>query len=241
MATRPPRTRRRALGDSFSRSTSPPPSSASRMLPAVTRPGGGTRPSTARAVRVFPEPDSPTSPTTSPRPTVSETPRTTDRRPSPSRTGKATSRSRIARRASATVLSGQAAQPADRRGDAEAGSAGVRPAVAVLDVGDAGDVEVSPAPHAARELREEGRGGARAPLPPGGVAEVGVRPLHGLQKFGEEGEAPEALASRLAGGRQLAGQTVVGSEHPGRHQAQRHDHAAGQGGEFDDRFGPLLG
>src|SRR3954471_21105659 len=180
MATRPPRTRRRAAGESFSRSTAP---SASRMPPAVTRPGGGTRPSTARAVIVFPEPDPPTSPTTSPRPTVSETPRTTDTQPPPSRTGKATSRSRMARRASATVLSGQAAQPADRRGDAEAGGAGVRPAVAVLDVGDAGDVEVGPAPHVAHELREEGRGGARAPRPAGGGAEVGVRPLPGLQIF----------------------------------------------------------
>ncbi len=49
-----------------------------RIDPARTRPGGGTRPSVASAVRVLPDPDSPTRPTISDRSTSSETPRTTE-------------------------------------------------------------------------------------------------------------------------------------------------------------------
>src|SRR4051794_24019890 len=167
MAMRRPRTRRRACGVSRSRSTAPPGSSgeASRTLPAVTRPGGGTRPSTARAVMLLPDPDSPTSPTISPRPTASVAPRTTATQPAGAlRAGKETSRWWISSSGGAVtawaVLSGELAQPADRGGDAETGGSRAGAAVIGFDVGHAGDVEVGPAPHVAGELRQEGRRGA---------------------------------------------------------------------------------
>src|SRR5436305_442955 len=181
---RPPRTARSSRGSRRSRSTAPAAPGTggavaagwSRALPAVTRPGGGTRPSRARAVSVLPEPDSPTSPTTSPRPTSKAAPRTTGDHPFPA--GKAISRSRTSRRGEGAAviggrpaLPGEPAEPAHQGGDAEAGGARAGRALG-LDVGDAGDVEVGPALDLAHELRQERRGGAGAPPAAGGVAEV---------------------------------------------------------------------
>ncbi len=103
-------------GQSLRRSVWISPGPASRILPRVTRPGGGTRPSTAREVRVLPEPDSPTSPTISPLPMASETPRTTGSLSEES-PGKAISRSWIS--SSGVILvwkqsSGAARRPSRR-------------------------------------------------------------------------------------------------------------------------------
>src|SRR3954454_19073926 len=46
------------------------------MVPSMMRPGGSISPSSERPVTVFPEPDSPTIPSTSPRPTANDTPST---------------------------------------------------------------------------------------------------------------------------------------------------------------------
>src|SRR6185295_9842980 len=156
--------------------------SLSSTRPPVTRPGGGTKPSTESAVRLLPEPDSPTRPTSSPCPTASETPRTTGVH-SPAM-GNETSRSRTSRRGtrpgsrsklalasacpalphrsgapagatmatSTVVLSRELAEPVHRRRHAEAGGAGAAATVLGLDVGHAGDVEVGPALDAADEL-----------------------------------------------------------------------------------------
>src|ERR671914_15655 len=203
MPTRPPRTRPISRSAKAKRSAGPPrPSSSTR--PAVTRPGGGTRPSTERAVRVLPEPDSPTRPTNSPRPTVSETPRTTGVHwPA---MGNEISRSWIERRGtmgSARLpsgagdrlhLRGEAAEPVHGRGHAEAGGPGQRIALLGLEVDHPGDVDVGPALDAADELREERCRQPRPARPAGGVTQIGVRALHLLQEFGIEGQPPQALA-----------------------------------------------
>src|SRR6266536_3244537 len=46
------------------------------MVPSTIFPGGSIRPSSERPVTVLPEPDSPTIPSTSPRPTSNDTPST---------------------------------------------------------------------------------------------------------------------------------------------------------------------
>src|SRR5207248_1509382 len=75
------------------------PSSATRPL---TRPGRGTRRRIESAVRLFPDPDSPTRPTISPRATESETPRTASTGPAlPGGPGKLTRRSERVRRSGA--------------------------------------------------------------------------------------------------------------------------------------------
>src|SRR5262249_22292105 len=61
-----------------SRSSGVPTSSSprKRIDPPMTRPGGSTSPKIEKPVTVLPEPDSPTSPSTSPRSTVKVTPAT---------------------------------------------------------------------------------------------------------------------------------------------------------------------
>ena len=88
MPIRRPRTRRSASPVSGRRSVPP----RQTTLPCSMRPGGGMSCSSARLVRLFPEPDSPTSATVSPCPTVNETPSTGCTRPW--RPGKLTRRSR---------------------------------------------------------------------------------------------------------------------------------------------------
>jgi hypothetical protein len=68
IAMRRPRNARRAPG---ARPTSSWP--ASEIEPATIRPGGSTSPRIEKPVTVLPEPDSPTSPTTSPAPTSNDT------------------------------------------------------------------------------------------------------------------------------------------------------------------------
>jgi hypothetical protein len=72
IAIRRPRTRRSASPSSESRSVSP----KRTALPVSMRPGGGTRRSRARLVRLLPQPDSPTSASVSPRSSVKLTPST---------------------------------------------------------------------------------------------------------------------------------------------------------------------
>ena len=77
MAIRLPRSFRSAPSPKVRRSVSP-----KRISPAATRPAGGTRPSTDRAVTLLPQPDSPTSPTILPRGMARSTPSTAARGPS---------------------------------------------------------------------------------------------------------------------------------------------------------------
>src|SRR6267143_1133739 len=77
MAIRAPRTRRMASGSLASRS-----SSSKRMRPAATRPGGGTSRMMDSEVTLFPQPLSPTSPSTSPLSIEKLTPSTARRTPS---------------------------------------------------------------------------------------------------------------------------------------------------------------
>ncbi len=76
IAIRRPRTSRRSLRLAFTSETPP-----SEISPSTMRPFRGSSPSSASAIAVFPEPDSPTMPTASPASISNDTSRTATIRP----------------------------------------------------------------------------------------------------------------------------------------------------------------